>query len=124
MKRARNVETTVFSDTESEGDAPVAREESMRHDTTFQRGGRTRRTTTFLNVLGSPVKRARVEPDLLLPDIPEHLEPEDDYDDTHQFMAPDTFEFDEGHPLDKGPRNLRDSVSSFGGYCRSVLTKT
>jgi hypothetical protein len=109
-KKKGIVEKTLFSDTESEGEVPVARMEPMRHDSTFMAGGRIRRTTNFVDVFGSPIKRARApEADFLVPDIAP--DPGDGYGQREDFTPTDGFEFDEGHPLDKGPRDLRDSVS-------------
>ncbi|KAJ7448387.1 hypothetical protein FB451DRAFT_1533078 [Mycena latifolia] len=97
--------STTFSDSESEED-DLPRPEAMRHEHTFQAAGRTVHTTHFVNIAGSPRKRAPEE-DLLLPDIAP--EPTDDYGGRNDFVPGELFAFDDGHPVDKGPRDLRDS---------------
>ncbi|KAJ7077348.1 hypothetical protein C8R44DRAFT_655086 [Mycena epipterygia] len=86
----------------------------MRHDSTFLGGGRTRHKSRYVDVLGSPSKRPEHQheehDDLLFPDVaPEPTWPGPGGDD---FTA-EFFEFDDGHPVDKGPRDARASVSLF-----------
>ncbi|KAJ6498612.1 hypothetical protein DFH09DRAFT_1336611 [Mycena vulgaris] len=101
------VTSTSFSDSDSDdGGVPVGKAEPMRYDTTFRAGGRTKHATKFVNIVGSPVKRAPPERDLLMPDIPEDPMP---LDESEEFSPHDGFEFDEGHPVDHGPRDARDS---------------
>ncbi|KAJ6552342.1 hypothetical protein DFH09DRAFT_1086110 [Mycena vulgaris] len=102
------VTSTSFSDSDSDdGGVPVGKAEPMRYDTTFRAGGRTKHATKFVNIVGSPVKRAPPERDLLMPDIPEDPMP---LDESEEFSPHDGFEFDEGHPVDHGPRDARDSL--------------
>ncbi|KAJ7434289.1 hypothetical protein FB451DRAFT_1468738 [Mycena latifolia] len=99
------VTSTTFSDSESEED-DLPRPEPMGHEVSFQAAGRTVHATRFVNIAGSPRKRMPQE-DLLLPDVAP--EATDDYDGRDDFVPGESFAFDDGHPADKGPRDLRDS---------------
>lgn len=91
--------------------------EPMRYDSTVQIGGRIKHTTRYLPVGASPRKRKREDGpthDYLLPDVA----PDPPF--FHSGMSSDDFAsmendfaFDEGHPVDTGPREARESVSWF-----------
>jgi hypothetical protein len=90
----------------------------MRYNSTVQVGGRTRtrHSTQYIQVDASPGKRKRdnrvPHPDYLLPDVAPD-EPFDDFGMSLQdsVQTEEGFAFDEGHPVEPGPRETRDSVS-------------
>ncbi|KAJ7928222.1 hypothetical protein B0H13DRAFT_2549726 [Mycena leptocephala] len=105
------ISTTVFSDSESEDDELLPRTEPMRHDSTVQVGGRVRHSTWYITVEASPGKRKRnhtPEPDYLVPDVAQDFE---DFGTSSSEVVPseDFFAFDEGHPVETGPRQARES---------------
>ncbi|KAF7364546.1 hypothetical protein MVEN_00323600 [Mycena venus] len=109
------VTTTVVSDSESE-DGELPRMEQMRYDSTVRVGNRTKHTTSYVTVDASPGKRKcdhQREPDtdFLFPDVAPDPGPYDDVDlSTREFVPTEEgFAFDEGHPVDTGPRESRAS---------------
>ncbi|KAJ6585954.1 hypothetical protein B0H19DRAFT_1250699 [Mycena capillaripes] len=108
------VSTTRYSDSESEDDERLPRTEPMRHDSVVHAGGRTKHTTKYIPVNVSPGKRKRhdrtPEPDLLLPDIAPESVPFNINTSSGTFESTEEgFAFDEGHPIDSGPRAARES---------------
>ncbi|KAJ7024514.1 hypothetical protein C8F04DRAFT_1270212 [Mycena alexandri] len=109
-----SVETTRFSDSsDSEAEDDLPRMEPMRNNETVRTGGRVRHTTSYVPIEVSPGKRHRdrspIPDDLLYPDIaPEPLEVPD-WGNYTPVVGEDGFTFDDGHPVDKGPRALRKS---------------
>jgi hypothetical protein len=96
----------------------VPRTEPMRYDSTVQVGGRTRHSTRYIQVDASPGKRKRdvnhvLHPDYLLPDVAPDPQYFDEFGMSLQDLVQteDGFAFDEGHPVDPGPRDARESVS-------------
>ncbi|KAJ6488184.1 hypothetical protein C8R47DRAFT_978857 [Mycena vitilis] len=99
----------------------------MRYDSHVQAAGRVKRTTGYIAVNASPGKRKRTtrspEPDLLLPDVAPDPVPFDPDTDAHFLPREGGFAFDDGHPVDTGPRDPRDSVRQLGcSLTHSVLT--
>ncbi|KAJ6447694.1 hypothetical protein C8R45DRAFT_948402 [Mycena sanguinolenta] len=110
MARPRfTVSSTRFSDSEDEDDERVPRMDPMRYNSTVRIGNRTKHSTRYIAVDASPGKRQHrhtPEPDFLVPDIaPDAVD-----STTEEFHPPeDSFAFDEGHPIDSGPRDARPS---------------
>ncbi|KAF7360930.1 CxC2 domain-containing protein [Mycena sanguinolenta] len=112
MARPRfTVTSTRFSDSEDDDDELLPRTDSMRHDSIVKVGNRTKHATRYVQVEASPGKRQRIhspEPDLLVPDIaPPTANLEDFVEDLR--VLEEGFAFDEGHPVDSGPRGVRES---------------
>ncbi|KAJ6494502.1 hypothetical protein C8R45DRAFT_1135355 [Mycena sanguinolenta] len=110
MARPRfTVSSTRFSDSEDEDDELAPRMDSMRYDSAVRIGNRTKHSTRYIEVDASPGKRQHrhsPEPDFLVPDIAP-----DAAESTMEDFQPleDSFAFDEGHPVDSGPRDARPS---------------
>ncbi|KAJ7699410.1 hypothetical protein B0H16DRAFT_1749444 [Mycena metata] len=108
------VESTKFSDSsDSEAEGAPPRTEPMRHDESIITGGKMRTRTRFLPVEASPKKGRREHspaPDFLYPDVapaPERFA--DNWDPHGDSVGEDGFTFDDGHPVEKGPREARKS---------------
>ncbi|KAF7341809.1 CxC2 domain-containing protein [Mycena sanguinolenta] len=106
------VSSTRFSDSEDEEDELLSRTDSMRYDSTVRVGNRTKHSSRYIQVDASPGKQQRrhsPEPDLLVPDVA--LDVGDFGESATLDFRPleDNFAFDEGHPLDSGPRSIRES---------------
>ncbi|KAF7345236.1 CxC2 domain-containing protein [Mycena sanguinolenta] len=105
------VSSTRFSDSEDEEDELLSRTDSMWYNSTVRVGNRTKHSSRYIQVDASPGKRQRrhsPEPDLLVPDVAPDV---GDFGEsaTLDFRPlEDNFAFDEGHPLDSGPRSIRE----------------
>jgi hypothetical protein len=115
------ISTTIFSDSESEDDE-LPRTEPMRHDSTVQVRGQVRHSTRYITVEASPGKRKwnhAPEPDYLVLDVAPDSGPFEDFGTSSLEFIPseDIFAFDEGHPVETGPREARESV----GFLRFLL---
>ncbi|KAJ6448830.1 hypothetical protein C8R45DRAFT_1132718 [Mycena sanguinolenta] len=113
MARPRfTVSSTRFSDSEDENDELLPSMDTMRYDSAVRVGNRTKHSSRYIQVEASPGKRERrhtPEPDLLVPDIaPDTGDFGDSAEqDFHPFE--EGFAFDEGHPVDAGPPEARES---------------
>ncbi|KAF7340931.1 hypothetical protein MSAN_02078100 [Mycena sanguinolenta] len=101
-----------FSDSEDDDNQLVPKTDRMRYDSAVRVGNRTKHSTRYIQVEASPGKRQRQhspEPDLLVPDIAP--DGGDFGDSAQQEFHPleEGFAFDEGHPVDSGPRGARES---------------
>ncbi|KAJ7030155.1 hypothetical protein C8F04DRAFT_1187110 [Mycena alexandri] len=108
------VESTKFPDSsDSEAEDAPPRTEPMRHNESIMTGGKMRTRTCFLPVEVSPKKGRREHspaPDFLYPDVapaPERFA--DNWDPQGDSVGENGFTFDDGHPVQKGPREARKS---------------
>ncbi|KAF7377333.1 CxC2 domain-containing protein [Mycena sanguinolenta] len=112
MARPRfTVTSTRFSDSEDDDDELLPRTDSMRHDSIVKVGNRTKHATRYVQVEASPGKRQRVhspEHDFLIPDIAPPTTNLEQLAEDLQALE-EGFAFDEGHPVDSGPRGARES---------------
>ncbi|KAK7046356.1 CxC2 domain-containing protein [Favolaschia claudopus] len=119
-RRFTSVSVSRVPDSDSdEGPAPTT--ERMRLDSTVRVGRRTVHSSRYLDVETSPQKRRRQhtpQPDYLVPDVA--AEPDFSYAsaDGQPPDEEDFFAFDEGHPVDKGPRESRESDRPLNVWAR------
>ncbi|KAJ7032307.1 hypothetical protein C8F04DRAFT_1262054 [Mycena alexandri] len=107
------VTSTVFSDSDSNAEDELPRTVPMRNDETVMAGGRFKHNSRYIEVEASPGKLQRNRspaPDVLYPDVaPDPGFETPDWRPNTSSLGEDGFTFDDGHPVDTGPRDARKS---------------
>ncbi|KAJ7748905.1 hypothetical protein B0H16DRAFT_1847881 [Mycena metata] len=114
-KRSRHdsMQMIIASDSEDEGDTEhlqSGQEDLFHRALRTDRAGHTTISTTVLAVPASPTKVRRPERDMLAPDsAPSATNWQPAEDVPFPFENEESFAFDEGHPVEAGPRKARKS---------------
>ncbi|KAJ7024119.1 hypothetical protein C8F04DRAFT_1192750 [Mycena alexandri] len=107
------VTSTVYSDSDGDTEDELPRMVPMRNDETVMVGGRIKHNSWYIDVEGSPGKLPRdwtPAPDLLYPDVaPDPGFEVPDWIPGTSSVGEAGFAFDDGHPVDAGPREARKS---------------
>lgn len=111
-RKSSAVNTYLFSDSEGEDDLELSlpTTEQMRHESALRVDGRTKHSAKLVDIQASPEKRRPPQRDLLYDDVPNDYDPGEYRGGEEGFIPEGGFTFDDGHPVDKGPRDLRESV--------------
>ncbi|KAK7022232.1 CxC2 domain-containing protein [Favolaschia claudopus] len=107
--RFTSVSVTRVPNSDSEDEESVPATQPMRVDSTVRVGNRTLHSSKYVDIQSSPTKRPRQHspmPDYLVPDVAPNFDfgsMEDQIPNEDEFFA-----FDDGHPVDSGPREARE----------------